>query len=295
MRLTSQPDSGAEPELVSIGEFARLSRLSPRALRIYDELGLLRPAQVDPYSGYRWYATAQLDRAGLIASLRAIGVPLATIGPMLAAGEADPAELARQLRDWWSAAEAEHQARRALAGYLADRLTGKRSVMYEVATRQLPERTLLCLKRNVDPAGAWALGKEFVAIMRDRPVPGGRLPGREGAAFSIYYGEVSEDSDGPVEWCRPIPADQAAELAARYPELKLRTEPAHEEAYIHLGDTVGSPPEWRLVWEALRAWGARSGRREGSLGVRITYLAQTPVPAELSDARPDCDVAFPLA
>ena len=166
--------------------------------------------------------------------------------------------------------------------------------MYEVATRQMPERAVLCLKRNVDPAGAWALGKEFVAIMRDRPVPGERLPGRAGAAFSIYHGEVSEDSDGPVEWCRPIRADQATELAARYPELTLRTEPAHEEAYVHLGDTMGSPPEWRLVMEALFGWGARNGRRASDLGIRITYLSSGPAAATAADPRPDCDYAVPL-
>ena len=64
---------------MSIGEFARLSRLSPKALRLYDELGLLPPAQVDPDSGYRWYAAGQLDNARLVASLHQIGVPLAQI------------------------------------------------------------------------------------------------------------------------------------------------------------------------------------------------------------------------
>ena len=49
---------------MSIGEFARLSRLSAKALRLYDELGLLPPAQVDLDSGYRWYAAGQLDNAG---------------------------------------------------------------------------------------------------------------------------------------------------------------------------------------------------------------------------------------
>jgi DNA-binding transcriptional MerR regulator len=48
--------------LVSIGEFARLSRLSPKALRLYDELGLLVPAEVDAETGYRWYADTQLER-----------------------------------------------------------------------------------------------------------------------------------------------------------------------------------------------------------------------------------------
>ena len=45
--------------LMGIGEFARLSRLPPKALRPYDELGLLPPARVDLDSGYRWYACGQ--------------------------------------------------------------------------------------------------------------------------------------------------------------------------------------------------------------------------------------------
>jgi protein phosphatase len=65
--------------LMGIGEFARLSRLSPKALRLHDELGLLPPARVDPGSGYRWYAAGQLSQARLVASLRQIGVPLTQI------------------------------------------------------------------------------------------------------------------------------------------------------------------------------------------------------------------------
>ena len=54
---------------VSIGEFSRLSRLSPKALRLYDELGLLVPDHVDATTGYRWYADTQLDQARLVALL----------------------------------------------------------------------------------------------------------------------------------------------------------------------------------------------------------------------------------
>src|SRR4051794_24786591 len=52
-------------DMVSIGEFSRLSRLSAKALRLYDELGLLVPAHVDAETGYRWYAITQLDHARL--------------------------------------------------------------------------------------------------------------------------------------------------------------------------------------------------------------------------------------
>ena len=66
-------------ERLSIGEFATRSRLSHKALRLYDELGLLTPAAVDPDTGYRSYEVAQLEQARLVAALRRIAVPLAEI------------------------------------------------------------------------------------------------------------------------------------------------------------------------------------------------------------------------
>ncbi len=60
-------------KLLTIGEFARASRLSPKALRLYDELGLLHPVRVDEYSGYRYYSPDQLDQASLVAWLRHAG------------------------------------------------------------------------------------------------------------------------------------------------------------------------------------------------------------------------------
>lgn len=66
-------------ELLTIGAFAKATRLSPKALRLYDELGLLPPARVDPVTGYRRYAPEQVQRARLVAWLRRLGMPLARI------------------------------------------------------------------------------------------------------------------------------------------------------------------------------------------------------------------------
>ncbi len=278
---------GAVMDLVSIGEFARLSRLSPKALRRYDELSLLPPERVDPDSGYRWYHTGQLEQARLVASLRQIGVPLARIKVILGLA---PEAAAEQVDAYWAAAEADHAARRELAGYLVNQLTGKRSVMYEVATRQIPGRSLLCLLRHVEgDDGVMAVGKEFIGIFSDRPAP--RMPGRAGAAFLIYHGQVTEDSDGPIEWCRPVRDDQAEELAAAYPQLTLRTEPAHEEAFVHLGTAQVNAAQWQVVAQTLHAWGAEQHRKPSDLAVRVTYLAAPPLTA---DRRPDCDFAIPL-
>src|SRR4051794_30603882 len=67
-------------ELVSIGRFARMSGLTIDALRHYDELGLLRPAAVDPDTGYRRYATHQLEDARRIGWLRSLDLPLDQVG-----------------------------------------------------------------------------------------------------------------------------------------------------------------------------------------------------------------------
>jgi DNA-binding transcriptional MerR regulator len=281
---------------ISIGEFARRSRLSVKALRLYDELGVLVPARVDRASGYRYYVEAQLDQARLVAMLRRLDVPLTAIRDLLAC---DPVDAAERVEAHWREAEAAHAARRELTEYLVSRLRGTRAVVYDVATREMPARSLLCLKRNVDEAGAWALGKEFVAILRERPLP--KLEGREGAMFSIYWGEVSADSDGPVEMCRPVPEADAKALALHYPELSLRTEPAHREAFVALpAGTDGDPGvQWQLASEALRAWAMEHGIdpehlaiRPEDLGVRITYLASDPV---TETSVPYCDFAVPFA
>jgi DNA-binding transcriptional MerR regulator len=282
-------------EEMSIGEFARRSRLSPKALRVYDGLGLLSPARVDELSGYRYYEGDQLGQARLIATLRQLGVSLGTVKELLTL---EPAEMAEQVMGLWREAETRHAAQGELVTALVDRLTGRNTVMYEVASREMPQRSLLCLKRNVDELGQWALGKEFIAIIREQRLP--RIPGREGAMFSIYWGQVSADSDGPVEWCKPVPAAEAEELAAQFPELTLRVEPAHREAYVDLGPGGQiSTAQWQLADEALRSWADAQGidpkqlsLTPEDLGVRITYLASQP-PSEKS--APDCDFAVPFA
>lgn len=280
---------------MSIGEFARRSRLSAKALRIYDDLGLLPPARVDDWSGYRYYESAQLETAQLIATLRRVDVPLSAVKDWLAL---DQAEMAERVSAFWREAESHHASRRDLVTNLVDRLTGRNTVMYEVETRQMPQRSLLCLKRNVDEAGAWSLGKEFMGIMRNARLP--RIEGREGAVFAIYWSEVSADSDGPVEWCRPIPDADAETLAGQLPELTLRVEPAHREAYVNLGPgdrTDGA--QWPLADEALRAWAQdqkldpkQLSLTPEDLGVRITYLTSRPL---TKDSVPDCDFAVPFA
>ena len=72
--------------MLKIGTFSKLSRLSIRMLRRYDELGLLQPVHTDPFTGYRYYREEQLTTAGRIAALRDMGFGLSAIGTLLEDG-----------------------------------------------------------------------------------------------------------------------------------------------------------------------------------------------------------------
>ncbi|MBC7878842.1 MAG: MerR family transcriptional regulator [Anaerolineales bacterium] len=69
--------------MFKIGEFSRLSRVSVRMLRHYDQLGLLTPSQTDSFTGYRYYSADQLPRLNRILALRDLGFSLEQIAGML--------------------------------------------------------------------------------------------------------------------------------------------------------------------------------------------------------------------
>jgi PPM family protein phosphatase len=117
-------------ELLTIGAFARASRLSPKALRLYDSLGLLTPAHVDEVSGYRFYRPDQLERARLVAWLRRLGMPLARIGAVCDLAREAPDQAAGLVAAYWAQTETELTARRALAADLISYLSEEEPTMH---------------------------------------------------------------------------------------------------------------------------------------------------------------------
>ena len=71
--------------MLKIGDFSRLSQVSVKTLRYYDEVALLKPTQVDEVSGYRYYSVAQLRQLHRILALRDLGFSLDQIGYVLEA------------------------------------------------------------------------------------------------------------------------------------------------------------------------------------------------------------------
>ena len=86
MLLSSEIRMCEVQTMLKIGEFSKLSRISIRMLRHYDEIGLLRPVRIDAFTGYRYYGEDQLPLAGQIAALRDMGFGLSAISEVLACG-----------------------------------------------------------------------------------------------------------------------------------------------------------------------------------------------------------------
>jgi hypothetical protein len=132
------------------------------------------------------------------------------------------------------------------------------------------------------------LAQQRDALLAERP-----MEGIAGATFCIWWSEVNEESDGPLEWCRPVPADRAHALAEQIPEFSVRTEPAHWEAFVNLGPGGQiTPAQSELVSASLHAWAEENKAHPTYLGVRVTYLVPPP-PTE--GTGPDCDFAIPFA
>lgn len=147
-------------ELLTIGEFARASRLSAKALRLYDELGLLRPVVVDPGNGYRRYAPEQLEQARLVAWLRRIGMPLAEIRTV---AELPAADAAGAVGRYWQRVEADTEVKRELAAALVEYLSGKDTAMSAALAVKYAFRTDRGLVRPANQDFVYA-GEQLLAV-----------------------------------------------------------------------------------------------------------------------------------
>jgi len=138
--------------MLKIGIFSKLSRISIRMLRYYDDQGLLAPVRIDPYSGYRYYGEEQLRTAERIASLRRMGFSLADVRALLAAeGDREVWEeaLERQ-RAVLQEQEREARARLLLLENTLDRLRKDEKPMeYPVTIKELPGRYVASVRRRI--------------------------------------------------------------------------------------------------------------------------------------------------
>lgn len=280
-----------DDDLLTIGAFAARARLSAKALRLYDRLGLLTPAHVDETTGYRYYRAGQVERARLVALLRQLDMPLARIAWVLGA---EGTEAAGRLAAYWADVETRVAGQRTLAEYLRGRLSGRSSEMYGkfvIETMDVPAQVVITESRHTlaDELPTWigaSLGRLEAAAQE--------CGGMAAAPFVVYHSEVSMESDGPAEACVPV-ADEAAARAwaagrGRPWKTVVRVEPATRLAYTRITKDQVAHPQIQAAFEAVEQWAAGEGL-ETAGPCREVYFADWDA-AGPQDAV--CDVAFPV-
>ena len=131
---------------LTIGEFATLSHLSVRTLRRYHETGLLEPAAVDPFTGYRYYSAEQIPPAQVIRRLRDLDVPLAEVKAILATG--DPQRRAELITGHLLRLEGELDRTKAAVMSLRQLLHPGAADLH-VELRSVPPRTVAAISSHV--------------------------------------------------------------------------------------------------------------------------------------------------
>lgn len=202
--------------MVPIGRFSRMTRLSIKALRFYDEIGLLRPAWVDPSSSYRYYRLGQANQAEAIRILRSVEMPVDEIKELLAT---DQPNVTRKLLD-------EHRRR------LADRLAHQERTLaflealiereegimpYEVTVARVEAQQVAAFRTHTTLRHVGdAIGRGFGAVMSYL----GRL-GIEpaGPPLVVFHDVIDEETQGEIEMCIPIAAPVDGEDGVRGVEL----------------------------------------------------------------------------
>ncbi|TSA82426.1 MerR family transcriptional regulator [Deinococcus detaillensis] len=254
---------------MTIGAFSQLSRLSIKALRLYDSLGLLPPAWIDAESGYRYYDPAQLERARQISLLRQLDLPLSAIAEVL---DAPSAERRKRFEHLWQGVEAAHTQRRELAEYLLSQVfkdqdsTDQRSLdmtqtamhidqsadsSFTLQQRFVPQRRVVSITRRVFVNDLKAFFEDSGRVLAFVEQQGAQMAG---PMFAVYHGEVNNDSDGPVEICFPYSGELAAEG-----EFALRDESAHHEAYVTLTKAQFEFPQILKAYDAALSYAQQLG------------------------------------
>ncbi len=275
--------------MLSIGEFSARTGLSVKALRLYDERGLLAPAAVEDQSGYRRYAEAQVERGRLIGLLRGCDVGLAEIGLLLADLDQEPAAAlsprqaaAARLERHMRQMEVAQSARRLLSRHIFELLREEELSMFPISVRTVPSRRVLSIQRRLFADQTDAFVAEAKAAFAEHLA--GTTPT---SPFTVvFHGVVDHENDGPIEAILGCPDDVQPTAT-----IGIRTEPAHEEAFTPITKAQWQFPAILAAYDAVACSSGAKARGASSLSCREVYLAE---PDDVGDEALLCEVAFPL-
>ncbi|MCK9357298.1 MAG: MerR family transcriptional regulator [Dehalococcoidia bacterium] len=234
--------------MLRIGEFSRLSTTPVSALRYYDEIGLLRPVEVDRFTGYRYYSAQQLSRLNRINALKDLGLSLAEVVQLTGEDEQDAClgPLLERKAEEIRRGIADEQGRLTRLNAWLEHLRTRGEMdttSYEVVIKKVVPLQAMCLRRVMP--GYQSEGDLW-----------GELCGYLGQQKGVRYvgppltlchdGEYKE-RDVDIELAVPVESP-----VKEYGDIRFRTLPGHEQvaSVIHKGpfNTVNHAYQFLLGW-----------------------------------------------
>jgi DNA-binding transcriptional MerR regulator len=192
-----------QKDLLSTGAFADLSRLSLKALRLYNQLDILRPIHTDPQNGYRYYGPGQIPRARMIRNLRDMDMPLAEIRRVLDLADVSRAQAELAIRQYVELRARQLEQIQLLARQFTQQLKPEANKMnLEVEVKQIPSQHIISITRHHTVDGLSEQIQKDCAAMFALAQETGVTP--IGAPFGIYHSAINEHEDGPIETCVPV-------------------------------------------------------------------------------------------
>ena len=261
--------------MLKIGEFSRLSQVTVKTLHHYDELGLIKPAHIDPATNYRFYTIQQLPRIHRIMALKELGLSLEQIGLML-----DEEMSTEQIRGMLRLKQAEiqqqmreEQRQLALVEFRLRMIDAETKFPnLDVVIKSLePMRVLSFFVRTKEASGDGPHSMLNVVKEVNRAIADGKIQ-HTGVAIDVFHGETimpfesPEIGDDQHEILLGVEKSQESVTLAGIGPLTIREEPAVATAatlmLIGQGEGRLNAVEKTTL---LRRWAVAHGYKPGDL------------------------------
>ena len=233
--------------MIRIGDFSKLSRVSVKTLRYYDEMGLLKPVSVDAFTGYRLYEYSQLSVLHRILALKDLGFSLEEIGRLL-----DDGLSVEQMRGMLKLRQIEARQRLREEAERLERIESQlrqieqEEVMskYDVVIKSAEEIRVASLRGVVptppEQGPMWQQLEEYLGMKQVRPT---------GPCFTLYHdgSDETKDRDWDIEVCEPINTDldESESVKVRIlPAAPVLASTIHNGPFVTIGEAYSAIGKW---------------------------------------------------
>ena len=231
--------------MIRIGDFSKLSRISVKTLRFYDEMDLLKPVEVDRFTGYRYYDYSQLARLNRILALKDLGFSLDEIHKLL---ENDLS--VEQLRGMLRLREAESRQR---VQEEAERLARIEARLRQIEQENVMSKYDVVIK-SVEPLKVASL-RGVVPTPPDQGTLWRELEGylamqhvhSSSPCLSLYHDEEYKERDWDIEVCEPISEDVPPGkhvVVQMLPSVDTMACTIHEGPFVTIGEAYDAVMRW---------------------------------------------------